>query len=76
MPGLPDLDDEIMQAHAIDDRYRLCSLYLKAGEVKEADGDADAACFLYTQSYVYGLETGNDDRDKARARLVAHGRDQ
>ena len=73
---MPDLDDEIMQAHACDDRHRLCSLYLMAGEIKEAAGETDAACFFYTQSFVYGLETGNEDRDAAHARLVALGREQ
>lgn len=73
---MPNLDDEIMQAHARNDRHRLCTLYLKAGEMKEAAGELDAACFLFTQAYVYGLETGNSDCSKARAKLVAHGRDQ
>lgn len=73
---MPDLDDEIIEAHSDDDRHRLCTLYLKAGEVKEATGDIDAACFLLTQAYVYGLETGNKDCARARAKLVAHGRDR
>lgn len=73
---MQDLDDEIMQAHGKDDRHRLCGLYLKAGEVKEAAGEIDAACFLFTQAYVYGLETGNEDRMKAQAKLIAYGRDQ
>ena len=73
---MPDLDDEIMQAHASDDRHRLCTLYLKAGTVKEAAGEIDAACFLFTQAYVYGLETGNEDRAKVQARLIAYGRER
>ena len=65
-----------MQAHAGDDRHRLCTLYLKAGTVKEAAGEIDAACFLFTQAYVYGLETGNEDRAKVQARLIAYGRER
>ena len=69
------LDEEILSAHASDDRFRLCTLYLKAGELKQSEGDTEAACFLFTQAYVYGLETGNADKEAARARLVAHGRE-
>ncbi len=71
------LDEEIVQAHLADERHRLCTLYMKAGEIKEAAGEIDAACFLFTQAYVFGLDSDNrKDRNRARAKLVAYGRDR
>ena len=75
--ALQRLDDEIMLAHDAEDNERLSALYLKAGQVKESGGNIDAACFLFTQAYVYGLDGGNRQASQeARARLVAHGRDK
>ena len=72
-----ELEADIVRAHDTDDRHRLCTLYLKAGELLEADGDIDAACFLFTHAYVFGLDSGNqDDCRAARAKLVMHGRDR
>jgi hypothetical protein len=73
----PDaLDSAIMAAHEADDRHRLSALYLQAGELKLAAGDVDAACFLFTQSYVYGLDGGNDEASRAaHQHLIKHGRD-
>lgn len=66
-----------MAAHAADDRFTLSSLYLNAGELKLADGSIDAACFLFTQAYVYGLDAGNEAATTAaRKALVKHGRDR
>ncbi len=70
------LDTAIMAAHDADDRARLSALYLQAGELKLAEGDVNAACFLFTQAYVYGLDGGNDEaRHAAHTHLVKHGRD-
>ena len=72
-----DLDCRILAAHAADDRVALAKLYLEAGEMMDANGDLAAACFLYTQAYVFGLESGAAEaRDHAHAKLVRYGRDQ
>lgn len=66
-----------MAAHAADDRFSLSGLYLEAGELKLADDNIDAACFLFTQAYVYGLDAGNEAAGSAARRaLVKHGRDR
>ena len=71
------LDRRIKAAHAADDRAALSTLYLKAGELKEAEGDIAAACFLYTQAYVFGLDSrAVEARDLAHAKLVRYGREQ
>ncbi len=77
MTGPADLDKRIMAAHAADDRAALAALYLEAGELKETKGDIAAACFLFTQAYVYGLDSGAAAaRDHAHAKLVHYRRDQ
>jgi predicted ATPase len=71
-----DLEKQILDAHARDDHDQLCRLYLQAGQLKEAGSEIDAACFLYTQAYVYGLETGNPALREAHQRLVRYGREE
>ena len=67
----------ILAAHTADDRAALSALYLEAGELKGAAGDLAAACFLFTQAYVYGLDSGAaGPRNHAHAKLVRYGREQ
>ena len=76
-PSPAELNRAIMAAHDADDRHLLSMLYLQAGEMKLTAGDIDAACFLFTQSHVYGLDGGNEEASHAAHRhLVKQGRDQ
>ncbi|MCB1387204.1 MAG: hypothetical protein KDJ80_14805 [Nitratireductor sp.] len=69
------LDAALVAAHEADDKAALVRLYRQAGEASEAGGNIDAACFFYTQAYVFALESGDPARAALLAKLAAHGRD-
>lgn len=68
------LNAELLAAHATCDGPRLAQLYGKAGQALEAQGRTDAACFFWTQAYIFALEAGEGSaehyagllRDRAR----------
>jgi hypothetical protein len=71
------LQRDMLQAHEQNDLTALPPLYLAAAELRENQGDIDAACFFYTHAYVYALDCGDREiADKARDRLRSHGRDK
>lgn len=71
------LQSDMLQAHEQDDLTALPPLYLEAAQMRESEGDIDAACFFYTHAYVYALDCGDRNvADKARGRLQVHGRDE
>lgn len=71
------LQRDMLQAHEEKDLAALPPLYLEAAELREGEGDIDAACFFYTHAYVYALDCGDRSvADTARARLQRHGRDR
>jgi len=72
---LKTLEAEMLKAHGIDDTSRLIRLYQQAGELKEARGDVDAACFYFTHAYVFALEMGDPSSTQLLGHLVRHGRD-
>ncbi len=68
---MTDLDARLLAAHARGDQAALVTLYAQAGE---AAGSVDAACFFYTQAYIYGLELGHPDVPRLYDKLRAEGR--
>lgn len=73
--GLAAIDDKLLAAHARDDAFALTVLYGDAGDAVESSGDADAACFYFTQAYVYALEAGHELAARYKASLVRYGRE-
>lgn len=72
--SVPDarlLDARLLEAHARGDRAALVTLYAEAGATA---GSVDAACFYYTQAYVYGLELDHQEVPALFRRLQAQGR--
>lgn len=61
-PLTPDeaekLDTQILESHANDDATQLALAYRTGGQDAALRGDIDAACFLYTQAYVFALRAG------------------
>ncbi len=64
------LEADILQAHEQADQSALTGLYEKAAKLKADSGETDAAAFLYTQAYVFALESGHD-RAQAIGRILA-----
>lgn len=71
-----DLDAAIMAAHRRNEPAALARLYGKAAAEREAAGDVDAACFYYTQAYVFALSAGLNVAADFNERLAFHGRDE
>ena len=59
-PDMHALNADILRAHETGDGTALAALYGKAADALEEAGNEDAACFFYTQAYVFALETGHD----------------
>jgi hypothetical protein len=70
--GNTALDDQLLLAHARDDRSALVGLYARAAEVAN---DRDAACFYLTHAYVFALEKGDPRAQVLHAQLKAEGRE-
>ena len=69
------LEEALLAAHSVHDHPGLVLLYRQAGEIREAEGDIDAACFYYTHAYVFALETGDKAAKQLLDILVSHGRE-
>jgi hypothetical protein len=72
---LQALEAALLDAHGNGDHKALVSLYRQAGEIREGEGDIEAACFYYTHAYVFALETGDAAAKSLLDMLVSHGRD-
>ncbi len=70
-----DLDSRLLEAHAVGDLTALVALYTEAADLRETEGDIDAACFYLTHAYVFALQTGATEADQLRQRLWRHGRE-
>jgi hypothetical protein len=69
------LDEELLAAHARDDKTVLVLLYREAADLAEETGDIDAACFFLVHAYIFGLETAHPETPELHARLKARGRE-
>lgn len=70
-----DLERRLLDAHAAGDLMALVAHYTEAADLRDAEGDIDAACFYLTHAYVFALQTGVDDADALQQRLYEHGRE-
>jgi len=69
------LDDAIKQAHGAGRLDNLATHYARGAALYERQGETDAACFFWTQAYVFALDAGIDPLAEAmRAKLAAFGR--
>ena len=68
---MSELDEQLLDAHARDDRTALVDLYTQAAD---AENDVDAACFFLTHAFVFALEIGDARADDLRARLQVYNR--
>lgn len=73
---LTALDQQLLQAHAEDDKAALVRLYTLAGDERETARDIDAACFYLTHAFVFALESGAPEAPGLNRRLYVHGRVQ
>lgn len=69
-----NLDAAMLKAHAARDADALVRLYTQAGDVFEAAGEIDAACFYLTHAFVFALEAGAPEAPGLNLRLAARGR--
>jgi hypothetical protein len=77
MRDLAELERLVLDAHERDDRPALIALYAEAGEVMEAAGKLDAACFVRTQAYVLALESGErETAERMHRALARYGREE
>ncbi len=67
-----ELDDQLLAAHARNDRAALVGLYTQAADCA---GDPDATCFYLTHAYVFALELGDARAPALHARLKDAGRE-
>lgn len=71
-----ELDAALIAAHETGDQPRLVSLYTRAADAAEAEGDTGACCFFLTQAYVFALASGAPDAGPLHDRLLAYGREE
>ncbi|UWQ85797.1 hypothetical protein [Leisingera caerulea] len=69
-----ELDRALLQAHEDKDSAELVRLYTLAGDMAEAAGNIDAACFYLTHAFVFALEAGLPDAKELNRRLAERGR--
>lgn len=70
------LEQRLLDAHARDDPKELAALYTEAADMKEAEGDVDAACFYLTHAFVYALQVGDNAAEVLQRRLWRYGREE
>ncbi|MEM7043510.1 MAG: hypothetical protein AAF543_11935 [Pseudomonadota bacterium] len=69
------LDSAIRDAHGDGKLGVLAAHYAEGGALYENQGETDAACFFWTQAYIFALDAGIDDlADTMRAKLDVCGR--
>ncbi len=69
------LERRLLAAHARKDSRALIALYTEAADLREAEGDIDAACFYLTHAFVYALETGSSEARRLQMRLWRYRRE-
>lgn len=67
-----ELDQRLLEAHALDDRAALVTLYKNASDLAESD---DARYFFLTHAYIFALDCGHPLTPELHAQLKAAGRE-
>ena len=70
------LNAKLLVAHDKGDVSELIKLYRAAGELREGEGDINAACFYYTHAYVFALEHGDLAASALKQKLADYGREK
>lgn len=70
-----ELDAALIAAHGSRDADQIASLFALAGERASAKGEMDAACFFWTQGYIWALEAGNPIAAQLHRALKDQGRE-
>ena len=70
-----ELDQALKDAHARRDAQLIAELFGKAGDREAACGNDDAACFFWTNGYVWALEAGAEMAGPLHQKLCEKGRD-
>ncbi len=52
------LNTSILEAHGAGRLEKLAAGYAEGGALYERQGETDAACFFWTQAYVFALDAG------------------
>lgn len=69
------LDAKILDAHSAGRLATLAASYAKGAALYERQGETDAACFFWTQAYIFALDAGIDSLAAAmHDKLAANGR--
>lgn len=71
-PQHRDLDEQLLAAHAADNKEALVSLYTQAADIAEALDDNSAARFYLTHAYIFALDIGHAEYVTLQARLDAY----
>ncbi len=71
-----ELDEALLAAHEARNGAAISTLYGKAGDQAEAQGQIDEACFFWVQAYVFALEAGLPSAQEFGAKLKRYGREE
>lgn len=72
--NIDELNKNLLRAHEENDLSELVTLYSMAAIIFENRHDIDAACFYFTQAYVFALELDSPKMIGLHQRLTKHGR--
>ncbi|MFK7993260.1 MAG: hypothetical protein AB8B87_03920 [Granulosicoccus sp.] len=67
-----ELHDELLYAHAHDDKHALVTLYTHAADMAELHSDMGAARFYLTQAFIVALEIAHPEHLALEKRLDAY----
>lgn len=70
------LDHALLEAHAAGDGDALAGLYARAGDLARAQGQIDAACFFWTQGFVFALVHDDPRAGQLHRKLAEYGREE
>ena len=69
------LEQQLLAAHADNDRVLLAELYEKAANISENSGDIEGTCFYLTHALVFALREDLTSAQRIKERLHAYGRE-
>ena len=75
MSAQSDLSEALSAAVESGDDHALCESYTAIAAYQAGQGDADSACFFWTQALVFALSSGDQAAEAGlREKLSGHGR--